>query len=123
MDYAVRSGDRETLIETLDQFAQDRGGRGKSERADDARRAAQALRDGADGAHFERIIYVPGENDRYSVISGTRDEVEAQLRDSDVGFLHLGSPETAAEARAALERVAAGAEVVRVGHLLYAVRV
>lgn len=124
MDYAVRSGDRAELVATLEQVERDRGGRGprEQERADEARRAADLLRGGADEVYFERVIYVVGGSDRYSVTAGSRDEVEAELRDGAVGFLHLGSPETAGQARDALERVAAGAEVVRVGHMVYVVR-
>lgn len=123
-DYHVRTAPREELVAELRQLGDDRGSQGKLERRDEAYQAAARLEDGGDAVDFNRVLYAVGdEGGRWSAFVGTRDEVERELRDGAVGFLHLGSPDTAAQARDALERLAAGDEMVRVGSLVYAVRV
>jgi hypothetical protein len=109
-------------VGTLRQFQADRAERSETRRATEAREAADALEGGAELAYFERIIYAVGESDRWSVWSGSRDEVLAQLRDAAVGWDHQGKPELAAQAVDAVERVVEGADLARVGHWLYVVR-
>lgn len=119
--YSVRTDDPDELASTLRQFEADRGGRGESERAGEARRAAEVLEGGGDAAYFDRVVYGVGEKDRYTVFRGGRDEVSAELRDAVTGWEHNGKPALAAEAREALGQVAQGADSVRVGHLVYEV--
>jgi hypothetical protein len=123
MDYSVRSGERADLITTLRQFAADRGRGSENERCADALAAARQLEQGADAAHFERVIYVVGESDRYSVVTGSREEVAKELMDAVEGWNHQGKVDLAV--RAAQERVrvrSRGADVARVGHIVYVVR-
>ena len=122
MDYSVRTGPREELVSTLRRFQADRLERGESERGSEAARAADALERGEDGAYFERVIYAPGEADRYSVIGGDRQHVAGELAAAAAGWAHQDKPQLAAQARDALARLEQGADTVRVGHLLYAVR-
>jgi len=123
VDYSVRSGDRDELVATLRQFQADRALRAERRRTDEAAEAAQALEDGAELVYFERIVYVVGEADRWSVWSGTRTAVLAELQDAAAGWAHQGKPQLAAQARDAVERVGGGADLARVGHWLYLVRV
>lgn len=121
MDYSVRSGRREDLVATLRQFAADRAERGETRRAAEATEAADALERGADQAYFERIVYVVGDPDRWAVVSGDRAHVLAELKDSAVGWDHFGNEALAGQAVDAYEHVEQGADLVRVGHLLYVV--
>jgi hypothetical protein len=121
-DYHARTGDRDDLVATLRQLAADRGER-DGERAAEAQHAADALEGGADGVYFDRVLYVVGPSDRYSVIGGSRGEIEEQLTEWLDDAAHQGRPGLATQAHRALERVREGVEVVRVGHLVYVVRV
>lgn len=123
MDYSVRSGDRAGLVGTLRQFQADRAERSETRRASEAQEAADALEGGAEVAYFERIVYAVGEPDRWSVWSGSREEVLAELGDSAKGWEHQGKTQLAAQARDGVERVGGGADLARVGHWLYVVRV
>jgi len=101
-DYHVRTGPREELIAELRQLGDDRGSQGKLERRDEAYHAASQLESGGEAADFNRVLYTVGEErGRWSAFVGTKDEVERELREGAVGFLHLGSPDTAAQAKAA----------------------
>jgi len=123
-DYHVRTAPRDELVAELRQLGDDRGSQGKLERRDEAYQAAARLEAGGDAVDFNRVLYAVDEDrGRWSAFVGTRDEVERELREGAVGFLHLGSPDTAAQAQYALERVERGEEMVRVGSLVYAVRV
>lgn len=122
MDYSVRSGPRADLVATLRRFAADRAERSEDRRSREATEAADALEGGKEFAYFERIVYAVGESDRWSVWSGTREQVLAQLRESAAGWEHFGKPHLAAQAADAVERVGGGEEIVRVGHWLYLVR-
>lgn len=121
MDYSVSSGRREDLIETLRRFAVDRAERGETRRAAEATEAADALAAGGDQAYFERIVYAVGEPDRWAVVSGDRVKVLAELKESAVGWEHFGNRQLVGQAVDAYERVEQGAEMARVGHLLYVV--
>jgi hypothetical protein len=122
VDYSVCSGDRDDLIATLRRFQADRAERHETRRADEAREAADLLEGGAELAYFERIIYVVGESDRWSVWSGTREQVVAELSDAAVGWDHQRKPALTLQASDAVVRVRGGADMARVGHWLYLVR-
>jgi hypothetical protein len=123
MDYSVRTGERADLVATLRQFEADRAQRAETERATEARRAAQLLEDGGDAAYFERVIYSVGDPDRWSVISGPRDHIVAQLRNAAAGWRHQDKPGLGLQAEHGAAHVQGGADMARVGHLLYVVRV
>ena len=122
MDYSVRSGERADLVATLRRFAADRAERHETERSAEASRAADVLEGGADGAYFERVIYVVGDPDRYSVVSGSRDQVLIELKQGGIGWDHQGKAQLVSQAVRGYEAVEQGAEVTRVGHLVYLVR-
>lgn len=121
MDYSVRSGRREDLVATLHRFAADRAERHEDRRAAEATEAAGILEGGGDQAYFERIVYAVGEPDRWAVIGGDREKILAELKSSAIGWEHFGNRRLAQQAVDAFERVEQGAELVRVGHLLYVV--
>lgn len=122
MDYSVRSGEQVELVATLRQFAADRAERSEDERADEATRAADALEQGGEAAYFERVIYVVGAPDRYSVVSGSRADMLVELGDAAAGWRHQGKVALASQAADGYDRIGQGAQVARVGHLLYLVR-
>lgn len=113
---------RTDLVAVLRQFASDRNRVGKVERANGATAAADKLAAGEDVVFFERTYYEVGEPTRYSVVRGTRDELLAELRDSAVGWAHMGKPGLAGEAKTAHRMITDGAESAQVGHLRYEVR-
>lgn len=117
----MRTGDLADLVGTLRQIETDRAELGEVERASEAARAAQALERGDEAAYFERVIYGVGDPDRWSVVSGSREQIVAELADAAAGWEHQGKPELAAEAVTGLEVVRGGALSARVGHLLYVV--
>lgn len=119
MKYSARTGTRDDLVATLRQFQADRLERHEVERAAEAAKAAEQLESGADAAYFERIIYGVGDHDRWTVIGRRRSALTAELAKDVEGWVHMGKPERADEARQALTALSQGADWVRVGHIVY----
>lgn len=121
MEQHVRSAGRYRLADELEQFARDRDTHKKPERATAAREAVAVLLAGAASVDFEGVTYLVGDDDRYTIRPGTRDEVLASLRDGAVGAAHFASGRREDQYHAAIAAIEAGAERVRVGHLEYIV--
>jgi hypothetical protein len=124
MDYAVRTGPLADLTADLRRFAADRAAHGKTERAQEAEAAATLLEQDA-VAYFERVIYAvddEGAADDYAVVAGSRADLERQLDEAGLGWVHQGETGLARQAARALAAVRGGAGVARVGHIVYEVR-
>lgn len=117
----VRVHTREALVLELTEFAEDRDSQGKHERAAAARATAAELAAGAEHVLFERVRYQVSSNgpDRYTVYTGSRDEVLGSLRDGALGWAHFGSSRMESQIATAIGAVERGADMVRVGHLVY----
>lgn len=55
-------------------------------------------------------------------VSGTREELAAELAQAAEGWPHFGNDRLATEAAVAVEQLAEGAPAVTVGHTTYAVK-
>lgn len=119
--YSVRTAPREQLIAELEESAVDRERVGKHERAALARAAAAKLADGEEVVFYNRCYFEVGETRRHGVMRRTRAHLIAELHDASTGWAHHGKDLLAFEARAAAGRIAAGADRVEVGHLVYEV--
>jgi hypothetical protein len=118
----VRVGWRDTLIQELTEFAEDRDAQGKPERAAAARAIIAELEAGAETAFFERVHYKVGnEETRYSAYCGTKEDVLDSLRTGLIAWAHFGSSKMEREIEAAMAEVEAGATTVRAGRLVFEV--
>lgn len=54
-------------------------------------------------------------------ITGTRDELLAELRKAETGWWHQGRPDLSSQARNAVESLAGGSPEAQVGHVEYLV--
>jgi hypothetical protein len=118
----VRQAGPERLADELEDFARDRDEHGKIDRARRAREAAGWLRSGAQTeVDFERVTYRVGDYDRFSILTGDRAEVLAELKETALGWAHQGKSMLALEAAAAHTSIEGGAETARAGDLVFRV--
>jgi hypothetical protein len=119
----VRQGSAQRLADELQDFARDREAQGKHQRAIAAREAAERLLAGEAEVTFERVAYRALDlcADRRSEITGPYGELLATIKGAALGFDHLGKEALALDAVRAYREIQEGAEVARVGHLVFRV--
>jgi hypothetical protein len=118
----VRQAGPQRLADELEDFARDRDQHGKIQRAERAREAARWLLDGTvTEVDFNGNTWRIGEADRFSILTGDRAEVLAELKETALMWNHQGKRELALDAVAAFNSIEGGAESARAGHLVFRV--